>query len=86
MNIKNYIQENEQRFLNELFSLLRIPSISSESEHKGDMVRCAERWKELVMEAGADSCEIYPTEGNPIVVGQKMVDPQRQDRVGLWSL
>ena len=48
MNIKNYIQENEQRFLDELFSLLRIPSISSESEHKGDMVRCAERWKELI--------------------------------------
>ena len=75
MDIKNYIQENETRFLDELFSLLRIPSISSESEHKGDMVRCAERWKELIMAAGADQCEVYPTEGNPIVVGQKMVDP-----------
>ena len=49
MNIKNYIQENEPRFLDELFSLLRIPSISSQSEHKEDMVRCAERWKELIM-------------------------------------
>ena len=75
MNIKNYIQENEPRFLDELFSLLRIPSISSQSEHKEDMVRCAERWKELIMAAGADSCDIYPTEGNPIVVGKKMVDP-----------
>ena len=75
MNIKNYIQENEPRFLDELFSLLRIPSISSQSEHKGDMVRCAERWKELIMAAGADKCEVYPTEGNPIVVGQKIVDP-----------
>ena len=75
MNIKNYIEENEPRFLDELFSLLRIPSISSESEHKGDMVRCAERWKELIMAAGADKCEVYPTEGNPIVVGQKIVNP-----------
>ena len=75
MNIKNYIEENETRFLDELFSLLRIPSISSQSEHKDDMVRCAERWKELIMAAGADKCDIYPTEGNPIVVGQKIIDP-----------
>ena len=51
MNIKNYIEENETRFLDELFSLLRIPSISSQSEHKDDMVRCAERWTELIMAA-----------------------------------
>ena len=75
MNIKNYIEENETRFLDELFSLLRIPSISSQSEHKDDMVRCAERWKGLIMAAGADKCDIYPTEGNPIVVGQKIIDP-----------
>ena len=51
MEIKQYIQENESRFLEELFSLIRIPSISAMQEHKADMVRCAERWKELLLEA-----------------------------------
>ena len=49
MNPKNYIEENQKRFLEELFTLLRIPSISSESEHKEDMIRCAERWRELIL-------------------------------------
>ena len=55
--MKQYIEQNKDRFLEELFSLIRIPSISSEQEHKGDMVRCAERWKELLLEAGADRAE-----------------------------
>ncbi|MGL5789229.1 MAG: peptidase M20, partial [Bacteroidales bacterium] len=45
--IKQYIQDNQDRFLNELFSLIRIPSISAKPEHKADMVACAEHWKEL---------------------------------------
>lgn len=75
MNITDYINQNEPRFLDELFSLIRIPSISSESEHKDDMVRCAQRWKELILQAGADKCEIFPTDGNPIVYGEKIIDP-----------
>lgn len=74
-DLKNYIEENKERFLEELFSLIRIPSISSQEEHKGDMVRCAERWRELILAAGADKCEVMPTEGNPIVYGEKMLDP-----------
>ncbi|MDR0789538.1 MAG: dipeptidase [Bacteroidales bacterium] len=70
-----YIQNNKERFLEELFSLLRIPSISSDSEHKNDMVRCANRWKELLLEAGVDKCEIMPTEGNDVVYAQKIIDP-----------
>ncbi|MBO4557577.1 MAG: dipeptidase [Bacteroidales bacterium] len=69
----NYIQENESRFYNELFSLLRIPSVSSEPEHKGDMTRCAKRLVELLMEAGADFAEICPTAGHPVVYGEKMI-------------
>ena len=49
--MKQYIEQNKDRFLEELFSLIRIPSISSEQEHKPDMVRCAERWKELLLKA-----------------------------------
>ena len=56
--MKQYIEQNKDRFLEELFSLIRIPSISSEQEHKPDMVRCAERWKELLLEAGADKVSI----------------------------
>lgn len=74
MDIKSYIQANKDRFLEELFSLIRIPSISSQSEHKEDMVKCANRWKELILEAGADSCEVMPTEGNPVVFAQRHID------------
>lgn len=75
--INNYIQANRDRFLEELFSLIRIPSISAESEHKEDMVRCANRWKELLLEAGADKAEVMPSAGNPVVYGEKMIDPAK---------
>ena len=77
MDIKNYIEQNKDRFLEELFSLIRIPSISSIEAHKPDMIRCAERWKELMMEAGADKCEIMPTQGNPVVYAEKIIDASK---------
>ena len=67
MEIKQYIQANEQRFLEELFSLIRIPSISALPEHKDDMLACAERWKQLLLEAGADEAHVMPSAGNPLV-------------------
>ena len=73
--IKKYIQENEERMLQELFSLIRIPSVSAQQAHKPDMLRCAERWKELLLMAGADRAEVMPSAGNPMVYGEKMVDP-----------
>ena len=73
--MKNYIAENQDRFLNELFELLRIPSISSSSEHKPDMYRCAEKLKTMLLEAGADQAEVYETTGHPVVYGEKIVDP-----------
>lgn len=74
MNITSYIQANEQRFLDELFSLIRIPSISAEPAHHADCLRCAERWRELLLEAGADRAEVMPSQGNPLVYGEKLVD------------
>ena len=65
-DVKGYIEANKERFLEELFELIRIPSISAESEHKPDMVRCAEKWKELLMAAGCDKAEVMPSEGNPL--------------------
>lgn len=73
--IKNYIKENEARFMDELFSLIRIPSVSSSHEHKDDMSACAQRWKELLLEAGADEAMVMSSAGNPIVFAQKTVDP-----------
>ncbi len=73
MDIKQYIEENKERFLEELFSLIRIPSISSIEAHKPDMISCAQRWKELILEAGADKCEVMPTAGNPVVYAEKII-------------
>ena len=73
--MKAYIEANRERFFSELFSLLRIPSISAKPEHKPDMLRCAERLRDLLLEAGADRAEVCPTAGNPVVFGQKILDP-----------
>ena len=73
--IKEYIKENEPRFVEEWFSLLRIPSVSSQTEHKADMGRCAERWRELLLSSGADRAEVMPTDGNPVVYAERIVSP-----------
>ena len=71
--MKEYIAHHEERFLNELFSLLRIPSISAEPSHHADMLRCADLWRELLLQAGADEAEVMPSDGNPLVFAQKHV-------------
>ena len=73
--IKKYVEENKERFLNELFELIRIPSISSLSEHKPDMYRYVEQWTKIMLAAGADRAEVYETEGNPVAYGEKIIDP-----------
>ncbi len=74
---KDYQEKHKERFLNELFDLLRIPSVSAKSENKNDMIRCAEAVKQRLLEAGADTVTIYPTEGHPIVYGEKIIDPEK---------
>lgn len=74
--VKEYVEQNKQRFLDELFELIRIPSISSQAEHKPDMVKAAEYWKKSILEAGADKAQVFETEGNPIVYGEKIIDPE----------
>lgn len=73
-NIKQYIEENKERFLEELFELIRIPSISSESAHREDMRRASEKWKELLLKAGVDKAEVMETKGHPVVFAEKRVD------------
>lgn len=74
---KDYQEKNKERFLEEMLGLLRIPSISAKSEHKGDMQTCAETVKQRLEEAGADTVTIYPTAGHPIVYGEKIVDASK---------
>ena len=74
--IKDYIQSNEPRMLDELFSLIRIPSISAQPEHRDDMLACAQRWSQLLLQAGADEAHVMPSAGNPIVFAQKTVNPE----------
>lgn len=68
--VRSYIAENRSRFLEEWASLIRIPSISCQPVHKEDMLRCAERWRELLLEAGAQHAEIMPSNGNPFVYAE----------------
>lgn len=77
MKIEQYIEENKDRFLDELFGLIRIPSISAIALHKPDMYRAAEYWKELLLKAGADRAEVFETAGNPVTYGEKIIDPSK---------
>jgi acetylornithine deacetylase/succinyl-diaminopimelate desuccinylase-like protein len=75
-HIKNYVEANKQRFLDELFGLIRIPSISSISDHKPDMEKAAQYWRASILAAGADKAEVLPSDGNPVVYGEKIIDPK----------
>jgi acetylornithine deacetylase/succinyl-diaminopimelate desuccinylase-like protein len=74
---KTYQEKHKDKFLNELLDLLRIPSVSAKSEHKQDMQKCAEAVKQRLLEAGADNAEIFPTDGHPVVYGEKITDPSK---------
>ena len=74
--VKSYIETNQARFLEELFSLIRIPSVSAKSEHKPDMLACAKRWAELLISSGADRAEVMPTTGNPVVYAERIISPE----------
>ena len=75
--IKDFIEKNSPRFLEELFKLIRIPSVSSQNEHKEDMHKCAQQYVVSLMEAGADEARIFPTKGHPVVFAQKIIDPKK---------
>lgn len=72
--VKQFIEDNRERFMEELFEAIRIPSISSLTEHKGDMIRMAEYYKKSLLAAGVDKAEVMPTAGNPVVYGEKIID------------
>ena len=73
-DFNNYISTHQHRIFEELFSLIRIPSVSAHSHRQPEIQQCAARWKELLLEAGVDNATIFATEGNPIVFATKTID------------
>ncbi|MBM3177282.1 MAG: dipeptidase [Bacteroidetes bacterium] len=96
--VKEYIEQNQTRFLEELFALLRVPSVSADSRFKGDVRQTAELVRQALLDAGADHARLYETAGHPIVYGEKRVsndaptvlvyghyDVQPPDPLDLWN-
>ncbi len=71
----SFLSENQDRFLSELLEWLRIPSVSADPKFHGDVLRAAEYLKMRLEEVGLDNVELCPTAGNPIVYGEKLIDP-----------
>jgi acetylornithine deacetylase/succinyl-diaminopimelate desuccinylase-like protein len=98
MMVKEYISKNKERFLTELFQWLQIPSISADGKYKADIRSAAEWLKSRLTDAGVDNVELCETAGNPIVYGEKIIDPalptvlvyghydvQPPDPLNLWA-
>ena len=71
------IQENKQRYLDELFDLLRIPSVSADPAYKADVIRTADEVAKRLTEAGAENVEVCETPGYPVVYADKIIDPAK---------
>ncbi len=97
-NLKDYVQQHKQRFIDELTALLKVPSISADSAHNQDIINMAEVIRESLQKAGCDTVEICETPGYPIVYGEKIIndslptilvyghyDVQPPDPVNLWN-
>jgi len=72
---QQFIEENRQRLLDELFDLLRIPSVSANPDFSEDVFEAAQFVADRLHEAGADHVEVCPTAGYPVVYGERIVDP-----------
>ncbi|MEO6166124.1 MAG: M20/M25/M40 family metallo-hydrolase, partial [Chitinophagales bacterium] len=76
MDVLPYLNQHKQRFLDELFEVLRIPSVSADPKFSNDVFEAAEYMKKKLTEAGADQVELIPTGGFPVVYGEKIIDPK----------
>jgi acetylornithine deacetylase/succinyl-diaminopimelate desuccinylase-like protein len=96
--IQTYIEENKKRFLNELISLLKIPSVSADKAYKKDVLNTADFVLESLKKAGCDHVELCETPGYPIIYGEKIInknlptvlvyghyDVQPADPIELWT-
>jgi len=96
--VKDYIENHKERFINELVELLKIPSVSADSAYDSETKRCANHVKQSLLDVGVDFAEVCPTAGHAIVYAEKIIDPtkptilvyghydvQPADPVSLWS-
>jgi acetylornithine deacetylase/succinyl-diaminopimelate desuccinylase-like protein len=96
--VKNYIDQNKNRFIEELISLLKIPSVSADQTYQKDVLNTAEAVKNYMDKAGCKKVEICETPGYPIVYGEHIIDPdlptilvyghydvQPADPIDLWD-
>jgi acetylornithine deacetylase/succinyl-diaminopimelate desuccinylase-like protein len=74
---QNLSNANKERYLNELVELLKIPSVSADPIFKDDVLKCAETIAEGLRKIGIDKVEVCKTAGNPIVYGEKIIDPTK---------
>lgn len=97
-DLNNFVEQNRERYLDELFALLRIPSVSADPKYREDVLKMAAAVKESLITAGADKVELCETPGFPIVYGEKILDPslptilvyghydvQPPDPLNLWT-
>ncbi len=75
--IKHFVEQHKQRLLDELFDLLRFPSVSADPKYKQDILKTADFVAEKLRGAGADKVEVCQTAGNPIVYGEKIIDSSK---------
>lgn len=73
--VKQYIEAHKQRFIDELFELIRIPSISAKPENRPDMIKMAGMFRDSLLQAGADEAMVMETSGQPVVFALKEVGP-----------
>ncbi|HTH83313.1 MAG TPA: M20/M25/M40 family metallo-hydrolase, partial [Mucilaginibacter sp.] len=76
-DIKQYVEQNKQRLLDELFELLRFPSVSADPKYKPEVLKTADYVAKKLTDAGADKVEVCQTAGYPIVYGEKLIDPAK---------
>jgi len=97
-DLKKFVDQNKDRFLTELFELLRIPSVSSKDSHKEDMYKAADWICRRLIADGAARAEVFKTDGHPVVYGEKIInsalptvlvyghyDVQPAEPLELWS-
>ena len=72
---QEYINKNKNRFLNELFEFIKIPSVSADIKFKDDVLKAANFLENNLNKIGADNVQIFPTDGHPIVYAEKIIDP-----------
>ena len=72
---QDYIEKNKDKFLNELFEFIKIPSVSADIKFKQQVLKAASFLEENLIKIGADNVQVFQTLGYPIVYADKIIDP-----------